>query len=99
MRNQTSIRKTSTRTALVLLLSLFFIQDQVIGQDQVVIAGNIQIKEVWIPLKDGTNLAVDLYMSVDMKQDEKLPCDTGIFAHIERTRAGSGRLGYFLLLC
>ena len=73
MRNQISIKKINTRAALVLLLGLFFIHGQVIGQDQVVIAGNIHIKEVWIPLKDGTNLAVDLYMPADMKQDEKFP--------------------------
>jgi hypothetical protein len=52
MHKQIPIRKINTRAALVLLLGLFFIHGQVIGQDQVVVAGNIQIKEVWIPLQD-----------------------------------------------
>jgi hypothetical protein len=94
MRNQISIRKISTRTALMLLLGVFFIQGQVTGQDQVVIAGNIQIKEVWIPLKDGTNLAVDLYMSVDMKQNEKLPVILEYLPY-RKDESRSGRLGTF----
>jgi predicted acyl esterase len=94
MRNQVSIGKINTRAALVLLLGLFFIHGQVIGQDQVVIAGNIQIKEVWIPLKDGTNLAVDLYMSVDMKQNEKLPVILEYLPY-RKDEGRSGRLGTF----
>jgi len=73
MRYQAQIRKSGTRFALILLTGLFFIQGQALGQEQTVRAGNILIKEVWIPLPDGTNLAADLYMSTDMKKGERLP--------------------------
>jgi predicted acyl esterase len=94
MHKQIPIRKINTRAALVLLLGLFFIHGQVIGQDQVVVAGNIQIKEVWIPLQDGTNLAVDLYTSVDMKKTEKLPVILEYLPY-RKDEGRSGRLGTF----
>jgi len=73
MRYQAQIRQFCIRFALVVLTGMFFIQGQALGQDQTVKAGNILIKEVWIPLPDGTNLAADLYISTDMKKGEKLP--------------------------
>jgi predicted acyl esterase len=73
MTRQTLIRRMSARIALVLLLCLSLAQVEVYGDDQVVIAGEIQIKEVWIPTPDGTKLAADLYMPLDLKQSERLP--------------------------
>ena len=92
MRNQISIKKISTRTTVVLLLSLFFVQGQVIGQNHTVVIDNIQIREAWIPLQDGTNLAVDLYMPADMKPDEKLPVILEYLPY-RKDESRAGRLG------
>ena len=46
MNHKTLIRKMTARIALVLLLCLSLAHVEVYGQDQVVIAGDIQIEEV-----------------------------------------------------
>jgi predicted acyl esterase len=91
---QTLIRKLNARIALVLLLWLSLIQVGAYGQDQAVIAGDIRIKEVWIPMPDGTRLAADLYMPLNLEQSERLPVILEYLPY-RKDEGRSARLGTF----
>jgi len=91
---QPLITKLNARIALLFLLCLSLAQAEVYGQDQVVIAGDIQIKEVWIPMPDGTKLAADLYLPMGIEQGEQLPVILE-FLPYRKDEARSARLGIF----
>jgi predicted acyl esterase len=68
------IRNKDTSLCVVpIVLSLFFFSNVICSQQQTVFNENIQIREVWIPMADGTQLAADLYLPSDLKNNERLP--------------------------
>ena len=79
---------------MLLLLAVFLPQVEASDQSQVVIAGDVQIKEVWIRLPDGTNLSADLYMPLNMARDENVPVILEYLPY-RKDEARSSRLGTF----
>ena len=64
------LKNLTTTTLLFVLLSF---SNDLFGQKDIIVVGDIQIKEVLIPMKDGIKLAADLYLPVNMKNNERLP--------------------------
>jgi len=66
--------KKLNKCAAGVLLSLFLLAPcHILGQADAILVDGIEIKEVWITMKDGTRLAADLYSSVKTKDKERLP--------------------------
>ena len=57
----------------VLLFVLLTFPTAVLAQASAIVAGEVQIEEALIPMKDGIKLAADLYLPVNMKNNERLP--------------------------
>ena len=55
------------------LLFVLLIPKALYGQTSAVVAGDVQIKEILIPMKDGIKLAADLYVPINLKNNERLP--------------------------
>jgi hypothetical protein len=73
MRYTILLSKMKNLTPIALLFVLLSVPNDIFGQADVIVAGDIQIKEVIIPMEDGIKLAADLYLPVNMKKDERLP--------------------------
>lgn len=67
------LSKMKNLTPIALLFVLLSVPNDIFGQADVIVAGDIQIKEVIIPMEDGIKLAADLYLPVNIKKDERLP--------------------------
>lgn len=67
-------KKILTRLALSFVpLFILLIPNALYGQTSAVVAGDVQIKEILIPMKDGIKLAADLYVPINLKNNERLP--------------------------
>ena len=73
MRYTILLSKMKNLTPIALLFVLLSVPNDIFRQADVFVAGDIQIKEVFIPMEDGIKLAADLYLPVTMKKDERLP--------------------------
>ena len=73
MRYTILLSRMKNLTPIALLFVLFSVPNDIFGQADVIVARDIQIKEVFIPMEDGIKLAADLYLPVNMKKDERLP--------------------------
>lgn len=65
--------KNVSLSSSVLLFVLLTFPNAVLAQASAIVAGEVQIEEALIPMKDGIKLAADLYLPVNMKNNERLP--------------------------
>lgn len=81
-------------TPIALLFVLLLVPNAIFRQADVIVAGDIQIKEVIIPMEDEIKLAADLYLPVNMKKDERLPVILEYLPY-RKDEARSRRLGNY----